>query len=75
MTSPPPGVRTMTRALRCWSIRRFASDGPSVRGISTEVLWEHADSGANNRELVEAFDLTVSEVQWALAYENMPRAA
>ena len=48
---------------------------PSVRGISTEVLWEHADSGADTHELAETFDLTVSEIQWALAYENAQRAA
>ncbi len=48
---------------------------PSVRGISTEVLWEHADSGEDTRELADVFDLTVSEVQWALAYENAQRAA
>jgi uncharacterized protein (DUF433 family) len=48
---------------------------PSVQGISTEVLWEHADSGEDTRELAEAFDLTVSDVQWALAYENAQRAA
>ncbi|MBV9142059.1 MAG: DUF433 domain-containing protein [Pseudonocardiales bacterium] len=48
---------------------------PSVRGISTEVLWEHAEGGADTRELAEAFDLTVRDVQWALAYENAQRAA
>lgn len=48
---------------------------PSVKGISTEVLWEHADSGEDTHELADAFDLTVSDVQWALAYENAQRAA
>ena len=48
---------------------------PSICGISTEVLWEHADSGEDVHELAEAFDLTVSDVQWALAYENAQRAA
>lgn len=48
---------------------------PSVKGISTEVLWEHADSGEDTHELAEAFNLTVSDVQWALAYENAQRAA
>ena len=48
---------------------------PSVSGISTEVLWEHVDSGEDTREVAEAFDLTVSGVQWALVYENVQRAA
>jgi uncharacterized protein (DUF433 family) len=48
---------------------------PSIRGISTEVLWEHVDSGEDIHELTDAFGLTTSDVQWALAYENAQRAA
>jgi uncharacterized protein (DUF433 family) len=43
---------------------------PSVKGIRTEVLWEHIDAGEGIEEVAEAFDLAVSDVRWALAYEN-----
>jgi uncharacterized protein (DUF433 family) len=48
---------------------------PAVCGISTEILWEQSESGADVRELSEAFDLDVGDVQWALAYEHSRRAA
>ena len=48
---------------------------PSVRGISTEVLWEHTDTGETAREVAKDFDLTVNDVWWALAYETSLRAA
>ena len=48
---------------------------PSVRGISTEVLWEHTDAGETAREVAKDFDLTVNDVWWALAYETSLRAA
>ena len=43
---------------------------PSVKGIRTEVLWEHIDAGEGIEDVAEAFDLAVSDVRWALAYEN-----
>lgn len=48
---------------------------PAVRGISTEILWEQTESGEDPDELATTFDLTPSEVNWALAYENSQRAA
>ncbi len=48
---------------------------PAVGGISTEVLWEHAEAGEDVEEMAEAFDLSPSDVRWALAYETSLRAA
>jgi uncharacterized protein (DUF433 family) len=48
---------------------------PNVKGISTEVLWEHIDAGEDFEDVAEAFDLEVSDVRWALAYETSLRAA
>lgn len=53
--------------------RRFGR--PSIRGISTEVLWEHEDAGEAVSEIAAAFQLTTRDVRWALAYENGSRAA
>lgn len=43
---------------------------PAVRGISTEILWEQSEGGADVREQSDAFGLDVSDVRWALAYEH-----
>jgi uncharacterized protein (DUF433 family) len=48
---------------------------PAIKGISTEVLWEHVDAGEDVEEVAEAFDLSVDDVRWALAYETSTRAA
>jgi uncharacterized protein (DUF433 family) len=48
---------------------------PSVKGISTAVLWEHVDAGEGIEEVAETFDLAVSDIHWALAYENSLHAA
>ena len=48
---------------------------PAIKGISTEVLWEHAESGEDVQETAEAFDLEPDDVRWALAYETSLRAA
>lgn len=48
---------------------------PSVKGVRTEVLWEHIDAGEGIEDVAEAFDLAVRDVRWALAYENSLRAA
>ena len=48
---------------------------PSVKGVRTEVLWEHIDAGEGIEDVAEAFDLAVSDVRWALAYENSLHAA
>ena len=48
---------------------------PAVKGISTEVLWGHAEAGEDLTEVAGAFDLSVEDVRWALAYETSARAA
>jgi uncharacterized protein (DUF433 family) len=48
---------------------------PAVKGISTEVLWEHVESGADPEDTAEAFGLELLDVRWALAYETSLRAA
>jgi len=48
---------------------------PAIKGISTEALWEHVESGEDLTEVAEAFDLEVDDVRWALAYETSTRAA
>jgi uncharacterized protein (DUF433 family) len=48
---------------------------PAIKGISTEALWEHVESGEDLTEVAEAFDLDVDDVRWALAYETSTRAA
>jgi len=47
---------------------------PAIGGVSTEALWEHSEGGEDPDEIAEAFDLTVDEVNWALAYETSTRA-
>ncbi|MGH3870930.1 MAG: DUF433 domain-containing protein [Pseudonocardiaceae bacterium] len=48
---------------------------PAVGGVSTEVIWEHAAGGEDEHEIADAFDLDVSDVRWALAYEMSLHAA
>lgn len=48
---------------------------PAVGGISTEVLWEHADGGEADDEIAETFGLSLTDVRWALAYESATRVA
>jgi uncharacterized protein (DUF433 family) len=49
---------------------------PAIKGVSTQVLWEHVEEAAEDvAEVAEAFDLTVDDVRWALAYETSARAA
>lgn len=43
---------------------------PAVTGISTESIFEQAEAGASAEELAEDFGLKVTEVRWALAYEE-----
>lgn len=48
---------------------------PAVKGISTEVLWEQTEAGESTEEVADAYDLSVGEVRWAIAYESAARAA
>lgn len=53
--------------------RRFGK--PSVKGISTAVLWEYANDGYTDPEIANDFQLTMADVTWAVAYETQARAA
>jgi uncharacterized protein (DUF433 family) len=48
---------------------------PAVKGVSTETVWEQDDAGVNIEEIAETYQLDVTDVRWALAYENAQRAA
>ena len=54
--------------VRCVPTKRFGK--PSVRGISTEVIWEQHDAGLDDEEIAETYGLTEDEVFSALAYER-----
>lgn len=47
---------------------------PAIRGISTDVVWEHEQAGEDLTEIADAFGLTAEDVSWALAYELSTRA-
>ena len=51
------------------------SGRPSVGGISTEILWEQAHAGEDERDLAETYGLTVAQVRSALSYELPLQAA
>lgn len=53
--------------------RRFGR--PAVGGVSTEVIWEHAQAGESAGEIADAFDLSITDVNWALSYEIPNRTA
>jgi uncharacterized protein (DUF433 family) len=46
---------------------------PAVNGVSTEILWEHADDGEDEDEIAQVFGLTAAEVSWAVIYEKTRR--
>lgn len=46
---------------------------PAIEGISTAVIWEHADDGKSDEEIVRAFGLTTADLVWTLAYEKPRR--
>jgi uncharacterized protein (DUF433 family) len=48
---------------------------PAIRGVSTEALWEHVEAGEDLEDVAADFELSVSDVRWALAYETSARAA
>jgi uncharacterized protein (DUF433 family) len=48
---------------------------PSIRGISTEALWEQVEDGADLSEVAIDYGLTVRDVRWAVSYETAARAA
>ncbi len=52
---------------------RFGS--PSIGGISTEILWEQQQTGEDEADLADTFELSIAQVRWALSYEMANRAA
>lgn len=48
---------------------------PMVKGISTEILWEHIEAGEDLEETAADFGLEVEDVNWAFSYETSRRAA
>jgi uncharacterized protein (DUF433 family) len=48
---------------------------PSIKGISTEALWEHQQAGETVDDIADDFGLSEEDVGWALAYETSARAA
>jgi uncharacterized protein (DUF433 family) len=51
------------------------SGRPAVKGISTEILWEHEQAGETISEIAEEYGLADEDVRWAIAYETSARAA
>jgi uncharacterized protein (DUF433 family) len=47
---------------------------PAVKGISTEILWEHSEAGETADDIAAEFGLSDDDVRWALAYETSARA-
>lgn len=48
---------------------------PSVGGVSTLTIFEYAEEGASRDEIAEEFDVSATDVRWALAFENARDAA
>ncbi len=48
---------------------------PMIKGVSTEVLWEHIEAGEDLQETAADFGLEVEDVNWAFSYETSRRAA
>jgi uncharacterized protein (DUF433 family) len=47
---------------------------PSVKGVSTEVIWEQHDADEDVRSIADMYALEPGDVEWALAYEYSVRA-
>ncbi|MER7251803.1 DUF433 domain-containing protein, partial [Kribbella sp. NPDC000426] len=48
---------------------------PAVAGISTVSIFDEADEGASADEIAADYGISVSEVRWALSYEEQRHAA
>lgn len=59
--------------VRCRPDVRFGR--PAVNGVSTLTVFEQAEDGAAQEEIMADFDLTAADVRWALAYENARQAS
>lgn len=47
---------------------------PAIKGISTEAIWEQSEVGEEIEQIAQVYGLAVTEVRWALAYENAKSA-
>lgn len=59
--------------VRMEPLRRFGR--PSVHGVSTDVIWEQLEAGADFGEVADTFALDQDDVRWAHAYETSARAS
>jgi uncharacterized protein (DUF433 family) len=59
--------------VRMEPLRRFGR--PSIHGVSTDVIWEQLEAGADFSEVAEIFVLDVDDVHWAHAYETSVHAS
>lgn len=59
--------------VRIEPLRRFGR--PSIQGISTEVLWEQLEAGADFDEVAASYRLSEDDVRWAHAYETSVRSS
>ncbi|PSK90181.1 uncharacterized protein (DUF433 family) [Murinocardiopsis flavida] len=48
---------------------------PAVQGVSTEAIWEQSESGEEVEDIARVYQLDMTDVRWALSYENSRRAA
>lgn len=53
--------------------RRFGA--PTIEGVSTHALWEAVDSGEEEAVVASLYQLSISDVKQALAYEIASQAA
>jgi uncharacterized protein (DUF433 family) len=59
--------------VRMEPLRRFGR--PAIHGVSTEVIWEQLEAGADFSEVAEIFGLELPDVHWAHAYETSVHAS
>jgi uncharacterized protein (DUF433 family) len=62
-----PASPVRMRPSRRWGL-------PEVRGITTAVLWEQVEAGADFAEVADDFDLDIADVRWAWSYETSARS-
>ena len=53
--------------VRCSPVHRFGR--PAIKGISTDAIVEHLAAGEDEEDVASQFDLNVSDVRWAQAFE------
>lgn len=54
---------------------RHRFGAPTINGVSTHALWEAVDSGEDEQALADLYQLSVSDVRQAIAYEIASQAA